>query len=103
MPWFTVRSHYRFAGLHSGRDVYEERVVLFQALDAEGAIVQAEREAAEYAEGIEPCEVLPLFQSFTLFDEPRHRAELYSLMRVSDLEPDPYLDHFFDTGDERTS
>ena len=28
-------------------------------------------------------------------------AEVFSLMRDSDLTPHEYLDHFFDTGDER--
>ena len=30
-----------------------------------------------------------------------HGAELFSLLRESDLEPKEYLDAFFDTGDER--
>ena len=103
MAWFSVRSHYRFVGLDDGRDVFEERVVLFEARDDEDAVAMADQEAAEYAERVGPCEVLPLLQSYALVDEPQSGAEIYSLMRTSDLEPDSYVNHFFDTGEERTS
>ncbi|GAA1547236.1 hypothetical protein [Nocardioides humi] len=56
-------------------------------------------EAAEYADVL-GCEPTPLFQSFWLTDEPADGAEVFSLMRTSDLGPDAYLDHFFDNGDE---
>jgi hypothetical protein len=36
-----------------------------------------------------------------MVDEPEHAAEVFSLMRDSDLATDAYLDRFFDTGDER--
>lgn len=36
-----------------------------------------------------------------LFTAPRDGAEVFSLMRDSDLEPDDYLDAFFSTGNER--
>jgi hypothetical protein len=34
-------------------------------------------------------------------DEPGQGAEIFSLLRDSELEPDEYLDAFFDTGTER--
>ncbi|MCU1601431.1 MAG: hypothetical protein JWO22_2140, partial [Frankiales bacterium] len=46
-------------------------------------------------------EYLELAQAFELFDDPGHGAEVFSLMRTSRLEPDAYLDTFFDTGTER--
>lgn len=101
MPWFSVRSVYRFGARLGGRDVYEERVVLFDASDAESAISMAEAEAAGYAADIEGGEVMSLFQSFWLFDEPSNGAEVFSLSRISDLAPDDYIDRFFDTGEER--
>lgn len=101
MPWFSVRSVYRFRARLDGHDVYEERVVLFDAADADGAISMAEAEAAEYAADLEGAEVLTLFQCFWLFDEPGNGAEVFSLNRISDLAPDEYIDRFFDTGAER--
>jgi hypothetical protein len=34
------------------------------------------------------------------FGEPADGAEIFSLMRDSDLAPEDYLDSFFDTGTE---
>lgn len=99
--WFSVRSHYRFIG-EFGQNIYEERVVLFQAEGADDAIRQAESEAADYCDG-PVCDVLPMFQSFRLFDDVGPQGEVYSLMRESELDPEPYIDQFFDTGTERTS
>ncbi|WGX98091.1 hypothetical protein [Nocardioides sp. L-11A] len=45
--------------------------------------------------------MLPLFQSYEMYDAPGEGAEVFSLMRSSELNPDDYLDTFFDTGDER--
>jgi pentatricopeptide repeat protein len=42
-----------------------------------------------------------LAQGYAMVDEPEHAAEVFSLMRDSDLATDAYLDRFFDTGDER--
>jgi hypothetical protein len=101
MGWFAVRSIYRFGAQDDRRPTYEERVVLFEAATADVAIARAEVEAVAYAEVLGDCEPTGLFQSYWLFDEPGDGAEVFSLMRSSELEPDDYLDSFFDTGDER--
>lgn len=102
MAWFAVRSIFRFDARAEGEDdTYEERVRLFDALDADAAIARAEVEAAEYAAVFDGCTALGFHQSFHLFDELGDGAEVFSLMRDSDLEPDDYLDRFFDTGTER--
>jgi hypothetical protein len=101
MTWFAVRSVFRFDRVGAEHGTYEERVVLFDAADAEAAIALAEVEAAEYAAIFDDCEALSLFQSYRLADVVGHRAEVFSLMRDSDLDPDDYLDQFFDTGAER--
>jgi pentatricopeptide repeat protein len=101
MEWFSVRSVYRFEGGAKGRDVYEERVVLFKAEDFDAAIAKAEIEADGYVADLEDGEVVPIFQCYAMVDEPGDGAEIFSLMRVNDLEPDTYIDHFFDTGEER--
>ncbi len=100
VKWFSVRSVYRHPDVDEGREVYEERVVLFNADDFDAAIALAESEAADYVEDTDN-EVLPLFQAHWLFDDPADGGEVFSLMRTSDLEPDDYLDRFFDTGEER--
>ena len=103
--WYAVRCVFRSAwaeaedALPPDEHLYEERVTLWQASSAEEAIALAEDEAAEYAD--DDDEYLGLAQAFLLFDSPGHGAEVFSLMRSSRLEPDDYLDAFFDTGAER--
>lgn len=93
--WFGVRCVFRHA-----ESTYEERIVIVVAADFDHAIAKAEEEAAEYVDGMN-VEYVGLAQAFMLFDAPRDGAEVFSLMRDSDLEPDEYLDTFFSTGDER--
>lgn len=93
-PWFTVRCIIR----HDG--AYEERVTLWMAGTFDGAIALAESEATEYAEmlGHTYC---GLAQSYSLPEStPGHGSEVFSLFRESDLEPNEYLNQFFDTGAE---
>lgn len=82
---------------------YEERITVWQASSADEAIAKAEIEASEYAAVIEeaPDEYLGLAQSYALSDRPDQvGAEVFSLIRSSTLEPESYLDTFFDTGQE---
>ena len=39
-------------------------------------------------------------QAFHLFEPPADGAEVFSLLRDSQLGPDEYLTTYFDTGDE---
>ena len=92
MGWFAVRHVVKNA------DAYEERITVWQAESAEEAIARAESEAAEYArEGAEP---LSLYQSFESDEAPGDGAEVFSLIRRSELTPDEYLGAFFATGSE---
>ena len=81
---------------------YEERVTLWRAASLDEAIARAEVEAREYAATIEDSSdsYLGLAQAYMLVDEPGDGAEVFSLVRRSDLPADEYLDTFFDTGDE---
>jgi hypothetical protein len=103
--WYAVRCVFRTMwtqtteGVTPEEQLYEERITLWQASSAEEAIALAEAEAVDYA-GDED-EYLELAQAFQLYDAPAHGAEVFSLMRTSALEPDAYLDAFFDTGSER--
>ena len=83
--------------------VYEERITLWQARTADEAIERAEAEARAYAAAIEgtPATYLGLAQSFHLVDSPADGAEVFSLMRVSELRPSSYLNRHFATGTER--
>ena len=102
VAWFAVRTIFRFdPRADSDRPTYEERVLLFAADDEDAAIAKAEVEAAEYAALFGDCTALGFQQSFALTEEVGDGAEVFSLMWNSDLEPDDYLDRFFDTGDER--
>jgi len=80
---------------------YEERITLWRADSFAAAIALAEQEAEEFAERVE-MPYVGLAQCYHLFEDPAAQgAEVYSLMRNSDLAPDDYIDAFFDTGTER--
>jgi len=81
-------------------ETYEERITLWSASSAERAIEPAEAEALEYATAVEGCTYLGLAQSYQLADDVGDSAEVFSLMRDSELEPKEYLDVFFDVGTE---
>ena len=69
------------------------------------AIRLAEVEAASYAGQFEdyPISYIGLAQAYELDDEPGNGAEVYSLLRDSELAPEDYLTRFFDTGREHQS
>lgn len=113
--WYAVRCIFRHAATSEGdeggaaersedpeRKVYEERITLWRASSAEEAIGRAEAEAELRARELEDPGVsyLYLAQSYQLVDEPGDGAEIFSLIRESSLEPDAYLDAFFETGAE---
>lgn len=81
---------------------YEERITLWQARCVDEAIERAEAEATGYASEIEesPSRYLGLAQAFQLVEPPADGAEVFSLLRDSQLAPDKYLTTYFDTGDE---
>ena len=63
----------------------------------------AEEEARQYAKA-EGFRALDLFQAFSLTHEispALQGAEVFSMLRESNLEPKAYLDTFYDTGRER--
>lgn len=80
--------------------VYEERITVWRAVSFDAAVALAEAEAAEYADEVGRS-YLGFAQAYRMFDELGHGAEVYSLMRDSELAPGAYLTSFFDTGDER--
>lgn len=49
MGWFATRSVYLFATKENGTNIFEERIVCFQACDFEEANAKAVKEAEHYA------------------------------------------------------
>lgn len=95
--WFGVRCVFRW----SQPPTYEERITLWQASSLDDAIARAEHEAAGYATRL-GSEYLEIAQAYWIGpNRPDEGSEVFSLMRDSDLEPDDYLDTFYDTGQER--
>jgi hypothetical protein len=97
--WFTVRCIFQLKSDAEADFSYEERLTLWRAESIDDAIRLAEAEASDY-ETENGSEYLGMAQAFHLFDPPEHGAEVFSLIRESDLEPEAYLDGFFDTGRE---
>lgn len=83
--------------LAPGEHAYEERVTLWLAPSADDAIEMAEAEAEQYAQAC-GAKYTGLAQSYWLEDEPAEGSVAFSLVRKSRLEPDSYVDAFFDTG-----
>lgn len=101
--WYGVRCVFRLGAEDPAGTSYEERVTIWQAASFEQAIAEAEADAGAYAG--DPAETgneyLGLLQAYALPEPPGHGAEVFSLIRDSDLGADDYLDAFFDTGRER--
>ncbi len=121
--WFSAR-HVIDAGTEDGGTAhnYEERVTIWDAPDFDAAYALARAEAEEYINYLHDAIVLGLFQIFRLSEDPvvyredeppwsdqakpfsaAQGAEVFSLIRESQLGPREYLDQFFDTGDELQS
>lgn len=97
--WYTVRCVFQWSGWEDRP--FEERITLWRASSVEQAIEYAEAEAVRYAEenGFEYLEFAQAF-AMTPGETPGNGAELFSLLRDSDLSPDDYLTAYFDTGQE---
>lgn len=97
--WIAVRCIFRVTA-GDGAQAYEERVTIWHEADIDRAIEAAEHDADTYAADTDG-EFVGLAQAYVLTDQLGHGAEVFSLMRDSDLDPDAYVDRFFDTGTER--
>lgn len=104
LSWYGAKCIFIHPGLQvkKGSQVYEERVIILRARDEDEAIALAEKEARQYAKDISPTKYLGFIDVFHLYAAPREMSEVYSLMRESRLDPETYLDRFFDTGRERS-
>ena len=103
LGWYAVRCIFAVGWPpEAAGKTYEERITLWQARSIDEAIERAETEASEYASEIEesPSHYLGMAQAFQLVEPPADGAEVFSLLRDSQLGPDEYLTTYFDTGDE---
>ena len=103
-PWYGAKCVFLHTEIEScPGQVYEERVILERAGSFDEAVSRAEALADEYARDVGGCSYTGFVNVFHLFDENiGDGAEVYSLMRTSDLNKDEYLNRFYDTGTERT-
>lgn len=102
MDSYSVRCIFRWGPRQDqkAKHLYEERITLWQAKSIDHAIELAEQEAEVYAS--EDMEFLGYSQAYALFAPvTANGIEVFSLLRESDLDPDNYIDTYFDTGRER--
>lgn len=91
--WFGVKSIIQ----HKKDDInylaYEERVVLFLAIDFDDAIMQAEIEANQYCLNDDTVTNCKFYEAYKIFDEKIiERTEVYSKITDSILDIKHYLD-----------
>lgn len=96
LHWFSVRCLFKDSETQS----YEERITLWRAHTFDEAISFAETEAEKYTEALDGVSYVGLAQGFSLATQPAHGSEIFSLIRDSDLDPNEYINTFFDTGTE---
>jgi hypothetical protein len=99
--WYGVRCVF-LLGTTDDVNAYEERITIWRTETDDAAVELAEADATEYGKTMN-AEYTGLAQSFWLSGSPGSGNEVFSLIRESDLEPDEYLDTYFDTGRERQS
>ncbi len=102
MESYSVRCLFRWQPRpdQHAKYLYEERITLWRAESIDQAIELAEQEARAYAN----CgdEFLGYSQAYALVEPTTADGlEVFSLLRESNLEPEKYIDTFFDTGTER--
>jgi len=84
MEWYAVRSIFHFRTKEDGKNVFEERIVVFEAENEEQAFKKAEKEAEEYAKnedgadfGIHPNMELYIQDGDPLIDEYEVWSQLF--------------------------
>ena len=103
--WVAVRCIFR-TEWDNERYSYEERITLWRTKSMDEAFARAEAEAFEYAAMLSTppsslTEYVHFAQAYSLSDAPSDGAEIFSLIRTSQLAPPDYLAAFFSTGTER--
>ena len=102
--WYSAKTIYKHTTFEDGlaKTVFEERVVIFRATDFDDTIAKAEAEARQYCRATTGAEYLGFVDVYHVGDEGiESGAEVYSLVRDSNLSNRDYIDHFYDAGMER--
>ena len=100
MEWFAAKCLFQHLDLtrQEGMPCYEERVVLLRAIDLEGAVRRAEREARRYAcdpsiEFLEFTSIYPLFGA-----SPGDEVVVFSAFRALPVEADQFVSAHHEDG-----
>lgn len=101
---YAARCIFDYGVTKKQNNLYEERIILFEAIDFDDAIKIAEKEAEKYAKqnGHEYMNFVDIYHTYLKKIDTTKPNEVFSLIRATTLEPKEYLDHFFDTGKEST-
>ena len=90
MAWYAVRQLFHFGVTSAGSNVFEERIVCFEAATEDEAYEKAEREADEYAE-FHGFIAHSRMDAYLQDDEPLIEAyEVWSELYVSPLSLDDF-------------
>lgn len=95
--WHGVRCIFQ----HRNLGAYEERITIWRASCFAEAIRLAEIEALQYAGMLDDVHYVGLAQAYRISDDLDEGAEVFSLMRTSNMVPTEYIDTFFSEGSER--
>lgn len=102
--WYSARCIFLHTRTTGHPTAYEERIILIRAKDSDHAIQRAEDEARDYAASLDGVTYVNYTDVYTLFEKSiDDGCEVYSLIRDSELAPEQYLSHFFDTGTEHSA
>ena len=101
MSWYSARCIIELKIDSAGhKHLYEERVTVWECASFDKAIELAELDAEGYANDA-PGRYVGLCQVYEMADKLQHGAEVFSLIRGSDLDCSDYLNSYFDDGNER--
>jgi uncharacterized protein DUF4288 len=94
--WYSAKCIFRLKANDSRRQRFEERIVLIRADGLDEAIEKAEKNAEKYREYNPGIEFTGFVEVFEFFDDLIEcQTELFSSLRVSDLNSTEYLDRFY--------
>ncbi|MGH9785953.1 MAG: DUF4288 domain-containing protein [Terriglobia bacterium] len=102
--WYAARCLFRHGALTANirrKHVYEERIILLRASSDREAIKLAEEEARKYASHDPSSAYLNYVETYHLFEASiRSGAEVFSLLRSSNLSATAFLSRYYDDGSE---
>ena len=102
-PWYSVKCIFRHDHLSQKAEehCYEERVVVLKAVSLDHAIELGEAEARAYAGDEGTSHYIEFISAYHLYKpEIAPGAEVFSIMRRSNLNKDAFLDRYYDDGTE---